>query len=72
MSRIPAGSLSADCNSQFIDSFGIPGTDSHGWGLTTLGECCELNPRRPKSMDTESDYSFVAMSSVGSDGIIVL
>ena len=56
--------------SQFIDSFGIPGTDSHGWGLTTLGECCELNPRRPKSMDTESDYSFVAMPSVGSDGII--
>lgn len=56
--------------SQFIDCFGIPGSDVFGWGLTTLGECCELNPRRPKNMNSDIEYSFVAMPSVGNDGII--
>lgn len=56
--------------SQFIDCFGIPGSDVFGWGLTTLGECCELNPRRPKNMNSDIEYSFVAMPSVGNDGIV--
>ncbi len=60
----------AGCNSQFIEWFGIPGTDSYGWGLTTLGECCELNPRRPKNLNPDIDYSFVAMPSVSDDGRI--
>lgn len=55
---------------QFIEMFGIPGADEKGWGLTTLGECCELNPRRPKDMDTEAEYSFVAMPSVSEKGIV--
>lgn len=55
---------------QFIEMFGIPGTDEKGWGLTTLGECCELNPRRPKDMDKEAEYSFVAMPSVSEKGIV--
>jgi len=50
--------------------FGLPGSDEKGWGLTTLGECCDLNPRRPKDMDTNLEYSFVAMSSVTENGII--
>ena len=50
--------------------FGVPGTDSFRWGLTSLGECCELNPRRPKNMKTDMDYSFVAMPSVSEDGCI--
>lgn len=56
--------------SQFIERFGKPGTDPFGWGLTTLGECCELNPRKPKDMNTNIDYSFVAMPSVSEDGRI--
>ena len=54
--------------SQFIERFGKPGTDPFGWGLTTLGECCDLNPRRPRDMKTDTDYSFVAMPSVSEDG----
>lgn len=54
--------------SQFIERFGLPGTDPYGWGLKTLGECCELNPRRPKNMNADVEYSFVAMPSVSEDG----
>jgi len=56
--------------SQFIEMFGKPGCDTKGWGLTTLGNCCELNPRRPKDINTELKYSFVAMPSVSEKGII--
>lgn len=56
--------------SQFIGRFGLPGTDPYGWGLKTLRECCELNPRRPKNMNAEIEYSFVAMPSVSEDGRI--
>ena len=56
--------------SQFIERFGAPGTDPYGWGITTLGECCELNPRRPKDINTDVDYSFVAMPSVSENGRI--
>ena len=56
--------------SQFIEMFGKPGTDPYEWGLTTLGECCELNPRRPRDMKPDIDYSFVAMPSVSEDGRI--
>lgn len=54
--------------SQFIERFGLPGTDPYGWGLKTLGECCELNPRRPQNMNADVEYSFVAMPSVSDDG----
>lgn len=56
--------------SQFMEQFGAPGTDPFGWGITTLGECCEINPRRPKDINTDVDYSFVAMPSVSEDGRI--
>lgn len=56
--------------SQFMERFGTPGTDPYGWGITTLGECCELNPRRPKDINTDVDYSFVAMPSVSENGRI--
>ena len=48
--------------------FGEPGTDQNGWGSTTLGKCCELNPRRPKDLRTDVSYSFVAMPSVDNEG----
>ncbi len=55
---------------RFVEMFGEIGTDPHNWGLTTLGECSELNPRRPKDMNPYANYSFVAMSSVSEDGHI--
>lgn len=48
--------------------FGRPGYDDKGWGLTTLGECCELNPRRAQGIDDELEVSFLAMPSVSEDG----
>ena len=57
-------------SSQFVEMFGELGTDLKGWGMTTLGECCELNPRRPKHMANDVEYSFVAMPSVSEDGHI--
>ena len=59
-----------DCNSQFIDMFGNLGEDEKGWGLTTLGKCCELNPRRLKDIDDELLVSFVPMPAVSEDGRI--
>lgn len=56
--------------SQFIERFGKPGTDPFRWGLTTLGKCCELNPRKPKGINTDDSYSFVAMPSFSEDGRI--
>lgn len=55
-------------NSQFIEMFGSLGTDEKGWGLTTLGKCCELNPKRPKDIDDELWVSFVPMPAVSEDG----
>lgn len=55
---------------QFVEMFGNPGEDVYGWGLTTLGECCEINPKRPKNINTDCDYSFVAMPSVSEKGVI--
>ena len=64
------GCLDQLVKSRFIEMFGKPGTDPYEWGLTTLGECCKLNPRRPKDMTPDIDYSFVAMPSVSEDGRI--
>ncbi len=56
--------------SQFIEMFGELGNDQKGWGLTTLGECCELNPKRPRNIDDELEVSFVPMPAVSEDGKI--
>ncbi len=56
--------------SQFIEMFGELGKDQKGWGLTTLGECCELNPKRPRNIDDELEVSFVPMPAVSEDGKI--
>ena len=55
-------------SSRFNEMFGEPGTDQNGWGITTLGKCCELNPHRPKDLRTDVSYSFVAMPSVDNEG----
>lgn len=36
--------------------------------MTTLGECCELNPRRSQGIDDALEVSFLAMPSVSEDG----
>ena len=56
--------------SQFVEMFGQPGDDSKGWGLTTLGKCCVLNPKRPKDIPDDAPVSFVAMPSVSELGEI--
>ena len=56
--------------SQFIEMFGTPGSDEKGWGLSNLGDCCELNPRRPRDLDDTALYSFVPMPAVSEKGII--
>ena len=56
--------------SQFIEMFGELGKDDKGWGLTTLGECCELNPKRPRNINDELLVSFVPMPAVSEDGKI--
>ena len=70
MSKTPAGSTSDNAKSQFIEMFGELGSNDKGWGLTTLGECCEINPRKSNDtrLDSEIDVSFVAMPSVTNDG----
>ena len=50
--------------------FGELGSDDKGWGLTTLGQCCELNPKRPRDIDDELMVSFVPMPAVSEDGKI--
>lgn len=50
--------------------FGELGKDDKGWGITTLGECCELNPKRPRDIDDELLVSFVPMPAVSEDGKI--
>lgn len=56
--------------SQFIEMFGELGSDDKGWGLTTLGQCCKLNPKRPRDIDDELMVSFVPMPAVSEDGKI--
>ena len=56
--------------SQFIEMFGQLGSDEKGWGLTTLGSCCEVNPKRPKGIDDSTRVSFVPMPAVTEQGQI--
>ncbi|OES45367.1 restriction endonuclease subunit S [Domibacillus iocasae] len=56
--------------SQFIEMFGELEQNQKGWGLTTLGQCCELNPKRPRDIDDNTLVSFVAMPSVSANGQI--
>ena len=56
--------------SLFFEMFGELGKDEKGWGLTTLGKCCELNPKRPKGISDDLLVSFVPMTAVSEDGKI--
>ena len=56
--------------SQFIEMFGNLGKDEKGWGITTIGNCCLLNPKRPKGISNDLMVSFVPMPAVSEDGLI--
>lgn len=61
-----------DFKSQFIEMFGNPISDVQKYTPKKLGECCELNPRRPHITLEDTDMvSFVPMSSVSEDGYLV-
>ena len=57
---------------RFVEMFGFPGTDTKGWGLTQLGECCELNPKKgiDNRLVSGLEVSFVPMPAVSENGAI--
>ena len=57
--------------SQFIEMFGNPLSLVQRYPLKKLGDCCELNPRRPNLSLKETDkVSFVPMPSVSENGYL--
>ena len=57
---------------RFVEMFGLPGTDVHGWGLSLLGKCCELNPKKGSDprLTAGLQVSFVPMTAVSESGTI--
>lgn len=57
--------------SQFIEMFGNPLSSVQRYQLKKLGDCCELNPRRPNLTLKDTDkVSFVPMPSVSENGCL--
>ena len=58
--------------SRFIELFGIPGTDTFGWGLVPLGSACNINPKKSHDSRLVSgvEVSFVPMPAVTEHGEI--
>lgn len=58
--------------SQFIEMFGLPGSDNGKWKLCRLGDCCELNPKKSNDSCLTSDLivSFIPMSAISENGSI--
>ena len=57
---------------RFVEMFGMPGTDINGWGLTPLGTCCEMNPKKGSDSRLVAglQVSFVPMPAVSENGSI--
>ena len=56
---------------QFIEMFGNPLSSVQRYPLKKLGDCCELNPRRPNLTLKDADkVSFVPMPSVSENGCL--
>ena len=57
--------------SQFIEMFGNPLSSIQKNELKKLGDCCQINPRRPSVSISDNDLvSFVPMPAVNEDGYI--
>ena len=56
--------------SRFIELFGMPGVDDFGWGLTSLGNICYINPKKGQDPRLSSgvEVSFVPMPAVTDRG----
>ena len=56
--------------SQFIEMFGIPGTDNNNWGMRQISEIALVNPKKGEDtrLRDEIDVSFVPMPMVGENG----
>ena len=58
--------------SRFIEMFGNPLSSVQRYPLKKLGDCCELNPRRPNLTVKDTDkVSFVPMPSVSENGYLL-
>lgn len=58
--------------SRFIEMFGNPLSDNQRYKLSPLGECCEINPKRPRLTLKDTDkVSFVPMQSVTEGGTMI-
>ena len=57
---------------RFVEMFGMPGTDTYGWGMVPLGSACCINPKKGKDSRLESgiEVSFVPMTAVTEHGEI--
>lgn len=54
--------------STFYDMFGTPEINEKGFPTHKISEICELNPKKPKEIDDNTECSFVPMSAVSEDG----
>ena len=65
-------SLDQLVKSRFVEMFGLPGTDAHGWGMSSLVEICEINPKKSQDARLTNGLlvSFVSMPSVSESGDI--
>lgn len=57
---------------RFVEMFGMPGTDTFGWGLVPLGSVCHINPKKRQDSRLKSgvEVSFVPMPAVTEHGEI--
>lgn len=57
---------------RFVEMFGVPGEDRHGWGLTALGNVCSINPKKSRDTRLNNDLvvSFIPMPAVTETGKI--
>ena len=58
--------------SRFVEMFGIPGSNEKGWGISMLGKCCVLNPKKGENKRLRSGMkvSFIPMSAITENGNI--
>ena len=58
--------------SRFIEMFGMPGTDNFGRGMVSLGDVCQINPKKGQDqrLSHNIEVSFVPMSAVSEQGEI--
>ncbi len=58
--------------SRFVEMFGIPGSNEKGWGVSMLGKCCVLNPKKgeDKRLRSGMKVSFIPMSAITENGNI--